>query len=106
MASAVRITDVGPRDGLQNEATPIATEAKVAFVKALVAAGLVSAFAMPQMRAIAAIGIDVREAAGQQLIEQHAEAVNVGGRANPVPVAGRLLRRHVRRGADHSPCPR
>src|SRR5262245_17053146 len=52
MASAVHITDVGPRDGLQNEATPVATEAKVAFVRALVAAGLkeieVSSFVRPE----------------------------------------------------------
>src|SRR5262245_28554950 len=51
MASAVHITDVGPRDGLQNEATPVPTEAKVAFVRALVAAGLkeieVSSFVRP-----------------------------------------------------------
>jgi isopropylmalate/homocitrate/citramalate synthase len=47
----VRITDVGPRDGLQNEGRPVPTEAKVAFVRALVAAGLkdveVSSFVRP-----------------------------------------------------------
>ena len=36
----VRITEVGPRDGLQNEATPVSTDAKVAFVRALAASGL------------------------------------------------------------------
>ncbi len=53
----VRIYEVGPRDGLQNEATPIATEAKVRFVELLVAAGLreieatsfVSPRAIPQL---------------------------------------------------------
>lgn len=35
----VRITEVGPRDGLQNEAEPVSTDAKVAFVNALAAAG-------------------------------------------------------------------
>jgi hydroxymethylglutaryl-CoA lyase len=35
----VRITEVGPRDGLQNEAEPVPTDAKVAFVNALAAAG-------------------------------------------------------------------
>jgi hydroxymethylglutaryl-CoA lyase len=35
----VRVTDVGPRDGLQNEARILPTEVKVAFVRALVAAG-------------------------------------------------------------------
>jgi hydroxymethylglutaryl-CoA lyase len=36
----VRVTEVGPRDGLQNEGVPVPTDAKVAFVQALVAAGL------------------------------------------------------------------
>jgi isopropylmalate/homocitrate/citramalate synthase len=36
----VRIYEVGPRDGLQNEATPIATDDKRRFIEALVAAGL------------------------------------------------------------------
>jgi hydroxymethylglutaryl-CoA lyase len=35
----VRITEVGPRDGLQNEGRFVPTEAKAAFVRALVAAG-------------------------------------------------------------------
>lgn len=36
----VRIYEVGPRDGLQNEATPISTEAKLEFIRLLVDAGL------------------------------------------------------------------
>lgn len=36
----VRIVEVGPRDGLQNEATPIPTEAKLEFIRALKEAGL------------------------------------------------------------------
>ncbi|MBI1757131.1 MAG: hydroxymethylglutaryl-CoA lyase [Fimbriimonas ginsengisoli] len=36
----IRIVEVGPRDGLQNEATPIPTERKAAFIRALAAAGL------------------------------------------------------------------
>ena len=36
----VRIYEVGPRDGLQNEATPIPTDAKVRYIELLVAAGL------------------------------------------------------------------
>jgi hydroxymethylglutaryl-CoA lyase len=36
----VQIVEVGPRDGLQNEGTPVATEAKAAFVRALERAGL------------------------------------------------------------------
>jgi hydroxymethylglutaryl-CoA lyase len=38
--SAIRIVEVGPRDGLQNEPSPIPTEAKAAFVRSLAAAGL------------------------------------------------------------------
>ncbi|MDJ0975886.1 MAG: hydroxymethylglutaryl-CoA lyase [Planctomycetota bacterium] len=49
----VRITEVGPRDGLQNERRPVPTEAKVAFVRGLVAAGLedieVSSFVRPDV---------------------------------------------------------
>ena len=51
LTQTVRITDVGPRDGLQNEPTPLSTSAKVAFVRGLVAAGLneveVSSFVRP-----------------------------------------------------------
>jgi hydroxymethylglutaryl-CoA lyase len=53
----VRIYEVGPRDGLQNEATPIAIEAKLGYIERLVAAGLreieatsfVSPKAIPQL---------------------------------------------------------
>ena len=52
MPSRVRIVEVGPRDGLQNEAAPISTADKVAFVDALSAAGHtrieVSAFVSPK----------------------------------------------------------
>ncbi len=48
----VRIVEVGPRDGLQNERAPIDTATKVALVDALTAAGLpvieVGAFVSPQ----------------------------------------------------------
>lgn len=36
----MRIVEVGPRDGLQNEAIPISTEAKLSFIDRLVEAGL------------------------------------------------------------------
>ena len=57
MSDQVRIVEVGPRDGLQNEKTPITVEARVAFVENLVSAGLhtvevgsfVSPKAVPQM---------------------------------------------------------
>ena len=55
--SRVRIVEVGPRDGLQNEANTVPPEAKVALIEALVGAGLktieagsfVSAKWVPQM---------------------------------------------------------
>jgi isopropylmalate/homocitrate/citramalate synthase len=40
MPRQVTIYEVGPRDGLQNEATPISTAAKIRFVHALADAGL------------------------------------------------------------------
>jgi hydroxymethylglutaryl-CoA lyase len=57
MSDQVRIVEVGPRDGLQNEKTPISVEARVAFIQALLNAGLhtievgafVSPKAIPQM---------------------------------------------------------
>jgi hydroxymethylglutaryl-CoA lyase len=57
MSNQVRIVEVGPRDGLQNEKTPVSVAARVAFIEALVGAGLhtievgafVSPRAIPQM---------------------------------------------------------
>ena len=57
MADRVRIYEVGPRDGLQNEATPVDLETKLHYIELLAAAGLreievtsfVSARAIPQL---------------------------------------------------------
>jgi hydroxymethylglutaryl-CoA lyase len=57
MSDQVRIVEVGPRDGLQNEKTPVSVEGRVAFIERLLAAGLhtvevgafVSPKAIPQM---------------------------------------------------------
>jgi hydroxymethylglutaryl-CoA lyase len=57
VSEQVRIVEVGPRDGLQNEKTPVSVEARIAFIEALVGAGLhtvevgafVSPKAIPQM---------------------------------------------------------
>src|SRR3984885_9194756 len=57
MSDQVRIVEVGPRDGLQNEKTPVSVEGRVAFIEAILAAGLhtvevgafVSPKAIPQM---------------------------------------------------------
>lgn len=40
MADSVRITEVGPRDGLQNESIAIPTSDKLAFIERLIASGL------------------------------------------------------------------
>jgi len=57
MSDKVRIIEMGPRDGLQNEKTPVSVAARIAFIEALVRAGLhtvevgafVSPKAIPQM---------------------------------------------------------
>src|SRR6202048_2707537 len=57
MSESVRIIEMGPRDGLQNEKTAVSVEARIAFIEALVGAGLhtvevgafVSPKAIPQM---------------------------------------------------------
>jgi hydroxymethylglutaryl-CoA lyase len=57
MGDSVRIVEVGPRDGLQNEKTPVGVADRIAFIEALVGAGLhtvevgafVSPKAIPQM---------------------------------------------------------
>src|SRR3974390_1654739 len=52
MSDPVRIVEVGPRDGLQNEKTPVSVAARIAFIEALVGAGLhtveVGAFVSPR----------------------------------------------------------
>ena len=57
MNDTVRIVEVGPRDGLQNEKVPVSVEDRIAFIGALIGAGLntvevgafVSPKAVPQM---------------------------------------------------------
>jgi hydroxymethylglutaryl-CoA lyase len=57
MSDTVHIVEVGPRDGLQNEKTPISVADRIAFIEALIGAGVhtvevgafVSAKAIPQM---------------------------------------------------------
>ena len=57
MSDRVQIVEMGPRDGLQNEKTSVSVEARIAFIEALVQAGLttcevgafVSPKAIPQM---------------------------------------------------------
>ena len=40
MSDSVRIVEVGPRDGLQNEKTPVGVADRIAFIEARVGAGL------------------------------------------------------------------
>ncbi len=63
MPQAARVVEVGPRDGLQNEAKPVATAIKIVLIDRLAAAGLsvvevgsfVSARRVPQMADTAAV---------------------------------------------------
>jgi hydroxymethylglutaryl-CoA lyase len=71
-APEVSLVEVGPRDGLQNEAKPIPTGDKIAFVEALAAAGLrrieaaafVSSKAVPQLADGEAVLLGLRREPG------------------------------------------
>jgi hydroxymethylglutaryl-CoA lyase len=110
MSDQVRIIEMGPRDGLQNEKNPVGVEARIAFIEALVAAGLhtvevgafVSPKAIPQMassdavlRGVAHIedaefhvlvpnekGYDAARAAGAKVVSVFAAASEGFSRAN------------------------
>ena len=110
MSDEVRIIEMGPRDGLQNEKTPVSVEARIAFVEALVAAGLrtvevgafVSPKAIPQMASSDAVlrgvrhidgaefhvlvpnekGYDAARAAGAKVVSVFAAASEGFSRAN------------------------
>jgi hydroxymethylglutaryl-CoA lyase len=110
MSDQVRIIEMGPRDGLQNEKTAVSVEARIAFIVALVAAGLttveigafVSPKAIPQMASSDAVlrgvshllgaefhvlvpnekGYDAARAAGAKVISVFAAASEGFSRAN------------------------
>jgi hydroxymethylglutaryl-CoA lyase len=110
MSDQVRIIEMGPRDGLQNEKTAVSVEARIAFIEALVAAGLttveigafVSPKAIPQMASSDAVlrgvshllgaefhvlvpnekGYDAARAAGAKVISVFAAASEGFSRAN------------------------
>ncbi|MBR0797602.1 hydroxymethylglutaryl-CoA lyase [Bradyrhizobium jicamae] len=110
MSDQIRIVEMGPRDGLQNEKTPVSVEARIAFVEALVAAGLttvevgafVSPRAIPQMassdqvlRGVSHVkgaefhvlvpnekGYDAARAAGAEVVSVFAAASEGFSRAN------------------------
>ncbi|UPJ55370.1 hydroxymethylglutaryl-CoA lyase [Bradyrhizobium sp. 192] len=110
MNDEVRIIEMGPRDGLQNEKIPVSVEARIDFVEALVAAGLttvevgafVSPKAIPQMASSDAVlrgvahltgaefhvlvpnekGYDAARAAGAKVVSVFAAASEGFSRAN------------------------
>ena len=110
MSDRVRIIEMGPRDGLQNEKTPVSVEARIAFIEALVGAGLdtvevgafVSPKAIPQMASSDAVlrgvshvkdaefhvlvpnekGYDAARAAGAKVVSVFAAASEGFSRAN------------------------
>lgn len=110
MSDPVRIIEMGPRDGLQNEKIPVSVAARIAFVEALVAAGLttvevgafVSPKAIPQMANSDAVlrgvshvqgaefhvlvpnekGYDAARAAGAKVVSVFAAASEGFSRAN------------------------
>jgi hydroxymethylglutaryl-CoA lyase len=110
MSDTVSIVEVGPRDGLQNEKTPISVADRIAFIEALIAAGLhtvevgafVSPKAIPQMVGSAEVlrgvsrhaqcelpvlvpnekGYEASQAAGAKLIAVFAAASESFSRAN------------------------
>ena len=110
MSDEVRIIEMGPRDGLQNEKTSVSVEARIAFIEALVGAGLdtvevgafVSPKAIPQMASSDAVlrgishitgaefhvlvpnekGYDAARAAGAKVVSVFAAASEGFSRAN------------------------
>jgi isopropylmalate/homocitrate/citramalate synthase len=72
----VRIVEVGPRDGLQNEAATVPTAAKLRFIELLVAAGLrqieatsfVSPRAVPQLADAEAVMAGLRQTGGAGVV--------------------------------------
>lgn len=73
MNDQVRIIEVGPRDGLQNEKTPVSVADRIGFVKGLFAAGLdtievgafVSPKAIPKMQGSDQVFLGVRDLPGE-----------------------------------------
>jgi hydroxymethylglutaryl-CoA lyase len=84
MSDKVRIVEVGPRDGLQNEKTPVSVADRIAFIEALVGAGLnpievgafVSPKAIPQMVGSAEV---LRGVSGHVATEFHVLVPNEKG---------------------------
>ena len=128
MTEAVRIVEVGPRDGLQNEKTAVSVTERIAFIEALIGAGLnpievgafVSPKAIPQMVGSAEVfqgvsghagtefhvlvpnekGYEASQAAGAKVIAVFAAASEaVSDRGSRIPVASSSRRRRAGHGS-------
>ena len=87
--SRVTVVEVGPRDGLQNESTSIATDDKIAFVDKLTEAGVpvieVSSFVspkwVPQMADAASVFAGISQRAGTRSLSARQSSATIGGSA-------------------------
>jgi hydroxymethylglutaryl-CoA lyase len=96
-ASAIRIVEVGPRDGLQNEATVVPVTTRIAFIEALANAGLriieagsfVSPRRVPQMGDTAAVlaGLRLRHPARLPVLVPNSEGLAAAASAGARDIA-------------------
>ena len=99
----VRIVEVGPRDGLQNESVAVSTENKAALIDLLADAGLtsieagsfVSTKAAPQMASTADVLARVRPRPGCPPVRPRPQSARARGRAQSRGAGDRRLRRRV-----------
>ena len=101
LPSKVKIVDVGPRDGLQNEAQPVPAQIKIGLVQRLQDAGLkeieVTSFVspkwVPQMADAAEVMAGIAAPDGCALLGAHPQHEGLrGGRGQPAR-RGRGVRR-------------
>ena len=94
MSNRVTIVEVGPRDGLQNEAQPIPLSAKVAFIDALSRTGLqaiettsfVSPKAVPQMADAVEVMAEIERGPGIRYLALIRMKKDSNARSNPVSI--------------------
>ena len=104
LPKAVRLVDVGPRDGLQNEKALVPTDVKVALIERLADAGFdaieatsfVSPKWVPQMADAAEVMARIARAPGVTLLGAHAEHEGLRRRARGASRRGRRVRRGER----------
>ncbi len=100
LPEAVTVYEVGPRDGLQNEAVVVPVETKAAFVRRLVAAGLpvIEATSFVHPRWVPQLGD------AEELLDLLADVRDVGSGGTPMPVLvpnERGLERALDKGVRH-----